>query len=149
MVDLDTRAKGNLSSGFGYHLSLCFTSDGYRAPCDHMIGRLRMHWQRRPAPAVPLPPAEPRSFRLLFVGATGFLLLMAGYTSMLIMQRQEALQNLSRYNVTWLLSQAAVEVARLEAAVGNAVLKDKVPDHDVVQLWLDIVHNRVQLFDSG
>jgi len=114
-----------------------------------MISRLRLHWQRRPPPVVRLPSAEPRSFRLLLIVVTGFLILMAVYASMLIMQRQEALQNLSQYNVTWLVSQAAVEVARLEVAVSNSALNDKTPDYDNVQLWLDIVHNRVQLFDSG
>jgi two-component sensor histidine kinase len=114
-----------------------------------MIGWLQIHWRRRPAVAVLVPPAGPHSFGLLFVVATGFLILTAGYTSILTVQRQEALQNLSRYNVTWLLSQAAVEVPRLEATVGASILPNTTVDRDTVQLWLDIVHNRVQLLDSG
>ena len=93
--------------------------------------------------------ATPGSFRLLFIVATVFLVGAALYTSVLIVKRQQSLYAVSRYNATWLLSQAAVEVARLEATVGAASVPDSGVDQDKVQLWLGIVENRVRLFDSG
>jgi diguanylate cyclase (GGDEF)-like protein len=104
---------------------------------------------RRPTPALPLSPAGPRSFRLLFIVTTGFLLLAAVYSSVLIVQRQQSLYAVSRYNTSWLLSQAAVEVARLAAVVGASTIPGTEVDKDQVQLWLDVVGNRVQLLDSG
>jgi diguanylate cyclase (GGDEF)-like protein len=109
----------------------------------------RIQWRRRSRALLLLPPAGPRSFKLLFIAATGFLIIAAVHTSLLIMQRQKSLQDVSRSNVTWLLSQAAMEVARLEAVVGASVISDSVVHHDDVQFWLDIVHNRVRLFESG
>jgi diguanylate cyclase (GGDEF)-like protein len=114
-----------------------------------MMGWSRIRWRRRSRASLPLPTAGPRSFKLLFIVATGFLIIAAVYTSLLILQRQKSLQDVSRYNVTWLLSQAAMEVARLEAVVGASIISESVVHHDDVQLWLDIVHNRVRLFDSG
>ena len=114
-----------------------------------MTGQLRTHRQQRIEAEDPLLSAGPRSFKTLFIAATGFLILAAVYTSMLIVQRQASLQAVSRYNVTWLLSQAAMEVARLEAVVGASVVPESIVNHDDVQLWLDIVSNRIRLFDSG
>ena len=48
---------------------------------------------------------------------TAFLVVAAIYTSSLISQRQAALREVSRYNATWLVSQAALEVSRLTAAL--------------------------------
>ena len=77
-----------------------------------MTGQLRNHRQQPFEAEDLLLSAAPRNFKTLFVAATGFLILAAIYTSMLIVQRQASLQAVSRYNVTWLLSQAAMEVAR-------------------------------------
>ena len=93
--------------------------------------------------------AGPRSFRLLFVIATGFLMLAAAYITALIVDRQQSLYAVSRYNASWLLSQAAVEVARLAATVGASTIPDSGIGRDDVQLWLDVVGNRVQLLASG
>ena len=78
-----------------------------------------------------------------------FLVLAAGYTSVLIVRRQAALQQVSRYNLTWLVSQAALEVARLHGAIGAALVPGSGVDADDVQLRLEIVENRVQLFSGG
>ncbi len=85
-----------------------------------------------------------------FLAAVTCLLVVASAsTSYLIMQRQNALKQVSRYNVTWLASQAPVEVMRLEAAVAESAIAGYGVDHDQVQLRLDIVRNRIGLLDRG
>jgi diguanylate cyclase (GGDEF)-like protein len=108
----------------------------------------RIGW-RRPTLGIPMSAAGPRSFRLLFVVATGFLMLAAAYITVLIVDRQRSLYAVSRYNASWLLSQAALEVARLAATVGASTMPDSGIGREDVQLWLDIVGNRVQLLDGG
>jgi diguanylate cyclase (GGDEF)-like protein len=103
----------------------------------------------------PRPPAKPsghvlpRSFRLVLIGVIGFLLFAAVYTSVLIVERQRSLYKVSRYNASWLLSQSAVEVARLAAMVGASIIPGSGVGQDDVQLWLDIVKNRVGLLAGG
>ncbi len=116
--------------------------------CRNMISILS---QKRPPMAIDTTPriSGPRNLRLLFITVTGFLLLAAAYTSVLIVQRQQSLYSASRYNASWLLNQAAVEVARLEAVVGMAMMPGSDTGRDDIELWLDIVTNRVGLFDGG
>ena len=110
-----------------------------------------MFWARKKSE-----PARPRrgrtgpeNFKRLFVGVTGFLMAAAVYTSILIVERQDALGDVSRYNVTWLVSQASLELARLQTTVGAYAVKGSGIDAEEVQMRLDIVGNRVQLLSSG
>ena len=77
------------------------------------------------------------------------LALAAVYTSSLIVERQEALGAVSRYNIAWLVSQAGLEVLRLQGTVSAALVPGSKVNKDDVQLRLDIVANRAQLFDGG
>jgi len=93
-----------------------------------------------------------RNSRLVKLGLLGIVLalvLAAAYTSSLIVQRQQALREVSRYNLTWLVSQAALEVSRLQGVTAAALVPGSGVDEDDVQLWLDIIANRVKLFDGG
>src|SRR5690349_13578087 len=98
---------------------------------------------------MPLRSANPRSFKVLFIGITGFLVLAALYSSVLIMQRQTALREVSRYDTTWSLAQAVIEVSRLEAVLADSAIPGSSSDPDGVSLWLDIVANRLGLLSSG
>ena len=80
---------------------------------------------------------------------TAFLIVAAIYTSSLILQRQAALREVSRYNATWLVSQAALEVSRLTAALAAFGDPGTATDADEVQLRLDIVLNRVRILTEG
>ena len=100
-------------------------------------------------PNSPPRPIGPRTFTRLFVAATAFLALAAIYSSVLIVERQHSLYAVSRYNASWLVSQAAVEVARLATTVGTSTMKGSGIGREEVQLRLDVVANRVQLLDSG
>jgi diguanylate cyclase (GGDEF)-like protein len=93
--------------------------------------------------------ADPRSFKLMFIGITAFLIIAALYSSVLIMQRQTTLREVSRYDTTWSLTQAVLEVSRLEATVAAAAIPESSVDDDDVALWLDIVANRVELLSTG
>jgi len=71
----------------------------------------------------------------------------AGYISALVIERQEALEKVSRYNVAWLVGQAATEYARLEQRV--SAFGTGGVDADEVQLRFDIIVNRKNLLETG
>src|SRR4051812_585164 len=79
---------------------------------------------------------------LLFAGATA-------YISVIIFNREAALEQISRYNIAWLASQATTEYARLEQRVSAFGMPKSNVDQDEVQLRLDIVVNRLKLLQSG
>ena len=92
-----------------------------------------------------------RGSRLASLGLLALVLaltLAAAYTSSLIFQRQQVLRQLSRYNLTWLASQAALEVTELESVTAAALVPGSGVDEGDAQLWLDIVANRVQVFEG-
>ena len=96
--------------------------------------------------------AQAKRSRLLKQGLLGLVLslaLAAAYTSSLIVQRQQKLREVSRYSLTWFASQAALEVSRLQGVTAEALVPGSGTNEDDVQLWLDIVMNRAQLFESG
>ena len=86
----------------------------------------------------------------LALAATAVLLLgVDGYASMLIWRQQQVMQDISRYNVTWLTTQAAYELSRLQMTIGAHLAGVPGADDQEVQLRLDILQNRAQLFESG
>jgi signal transduction histidine kinase/ActR/RegA family two-component response regulator len=92
---------------------------------------------------------RPRRFTLL-LAVVGLLVFTASvYTSLLIRDRQRALSQVSRYNVTWVTSQAALELARLEAVIGEFALAGRQGDASRVQIRFDIMANRVQVLGQG
>jgi len=91
----------------------------------------------------------PRTTKLGLLWLVAALALAAIYTSSLIVQRQRALSEVSRYNLTWLVSQAGLEVSRLQGTAAAALAPGSGVDTNDVQLRLDIVANRVRLFDGG
>lgn len=90
-----------------------------------------------------------REAKLGLLAVMIFLVAAAAFTSVLIVRRQAALREVSRYNLTWLVSQAALEVSRLHGAIGAALVPGSEIDRDDTELRLDIVENRVQLFAGG
>ena len=78
-----------------------------------------------------------------------FLTIAALVNSILIVQRQAALERVSRYNLTWLLSQAAHESLRLQEVISAAALPGSDVDADDVGLRFDVVTNRLTLLRKG
>jgi signal transduction histidine kinase/CheY-like chemotaxis protein/HPt (histidine-containing phosphotransfer) domain-containing protein len=85
----------------------------------------------------------------LMLGVLVFLAVAVIVNSVVIVQRQEALGRVSRYNLTWLLSQAAHEVVRLQDIIATSALPDSPIDSDAVALRLDVVLNRLVLLRTG
>src|SRR4051812_17594345 len=94
-------------------------------------------------------PVAGRRAQAWIVGATVLLATAAIYTSSLVFERQDAVQRVSRTNFSWSSSQAAQEVSRLQAAVGAFVVSRGEVEREGVELWLDIVANRVSTLQSG
>lgn len=90
-----------------------------------------------------------RAVKLGLLAIVPVLALAAVYTSFLIVQRQRTLGEVSRYNVTWLVSQAGLEIARLQGTAAAALLPESGVKEGDVQLRLDIIANRVRLFEGG
>ena len=90
-----------------------------------------------------------RKIKFAVAGIAGLLLLAVFYTSALIVERQRAVADVSRYNLTWVVSQASLEVSRFEATVGAYAVQAKGADADAVQLRFDIVVNRAGLLRTG
>ena len=55
-----------------------------------------------------------RILKLVLTIVISFFVLSAGYISWLTVERQTALQHVSRYNTSWLASQAVSEFMRLQ-----------------------------------
>jgi signal transduction histidine kinase/ActR/RegA family two-component response regulator len=77
------------------------------------------------------------------------LSIVAVVVSGLIVQRQATLDRTSRYNVTWLTSQAALEFLRLQEAIAVSALPGTELDIEEVALRFDIMRNRLVLLRSG
>ena len=88
---------------------------------------------------------------LRFVITAAGLLLLGGavYTSVRVAAQQNLPSGASRYNVTWPVSQAGAELARLQATVGGAGLADGSTMPEDVQLRFDILSSRLQTLDAG
>ena len=87
--------------------------------------------------------------KFVLVGLLLTFSLSAAYTSYMIVQRQTALDRVSRYNVAWLASQATAEFARLQERVAGFLVPGSGVDQEEIQLRLDIMANRYQLLKSG
>ena len=90
-----------------------------------------------------------RTAKLGLLAVLTFLVAAAVFTSILIVRRQAALREVSRYNLTWLVSQVSVEVSRLHGAIGAALVQRSGIGQDDVELRLEIVENRIELFAGG
>ncbi len=96
-----------------------------------------------------LPYVTVRRAKAVLAGVTCLLVLAGVATSYLITQRQDALRQVSRYNLTFVASLAPVEVIRLEAAIAETALPGSGVGRDQVQLRLDIVRNRISLLENS
>jgi len=88
-------------------------------------------------------------FKYLFAVVTAVFLGLAGYTALLTVKQQAALRDVSRYNLTWMVTQAALQVDRFTVLVGAFAQPGSTVDADNVSLGYDLVVNQVSLFEQG
>src|SRR5882757_7089725 len=87
--------------------------------------------------------------KLLLAAVIILFVTAAAYISALVVERQAALEQVSRYNVAWLVSQGATEYARLEQRTSAFAAAGAGVSADEVQLRFDIVVNRLKLLENG
>ncbi|MFC0407422.1 putative bifunctional diguanylate cyclase/phosphodiesterase [Roseomonas elaeocarpi] len=90
-----------------------------------------------------------RAFAVLLALVSVALVVAACIASVLISKRQTTLEKVSRYNLTWVVGQVVPELARFESVVAVHALPGTDVGADTVQLWLDILNNRLELLGSG
>ena len=90
-----------------------------------------------------------RILKLVLTIVISFFVLSAGYISWLTVERQTALQHVSRYNTSWLASQAVSEFMRLQHRLSAYGLPGGGVDKDEVQLRFDIMVSRAKLLSDG
>jgi diguanylate cyclase (GGDEF)-like protein len=83
------------------------------------------------------------------LGLAVLLALGAAYATVTLLQRQDALRKVSRYNISWTASHAATEVARLQAALGALAVTGDAAERDAVELWTDLVAGRATMLQRG
>jgi diguanylate cyclase (GGDEF)-like protein len=77
------------------------------------------------------------------------LVLSSLYVSNLIVDRQNIIRQTARYNVTWLASQAVVELQRFQERIASFSIPSSRVDTDEVALRYQILLNRLNLLSSG
>ena len=87
--------------------------------------------------------------RLLLLALVATLFGAAVYLTFLIRDREQSLSEVSRYNLQWSASQAAIELTRLQVALSTAAMPETTTTPDDVRLRLDILKNRLNLLSSG
>lgn len=94
-------------------------------------------------------PKRSRHFTVVLLAVAAALLAGTVYTSVLVVARQNTLADVSRYNLTWIVSQTALEVSRFESVLGAYAVHVDGVDEDAVQLRFDIIVNRLSLLGTG
>jgi len=94
---------------------------------------------------------KPSTIRILRIALAivivGFIA-SAGYTSLLVFQRQTALKDVGRGNVNWLVAQGPAEFARLQQRISEYQIADSPVDAAEVKLRYDIMMNRLKTLKS-
>jgi diguanylate cyclase (GGDEF)-like protein len=77
------------------------------------------------------------------------LTLAAAYATNALIDRQDSLRKVSRYNVSFTAAQASVEVARLQAAAGALAVIGGPAERKTLELWLDLTVSRIAVVRRG
>lgn len=88
-----------------------------------------------------------RALKIVLAFCITLFALAGVYVSHVIFQQQEALREVSRYNMVWAVSQALPEYIRFENRVAAFGLG--LAQKNEVKLRLDILYNRVGIFDQS
>lgn len=90
-----------------------------------------------------------RTLKLVLAVVIAGFIVSAAYISYLIVERQDALKHVARYNTPWHASQAVHEFTRLEQRLSAFAAQDQAVDKDEVVLRYEIFVSRVHLLING
>jgi two-component system, cell cycle sensor histidine kinase PleC len=90
-----------------------------------------------------------RAIKIALAAATGAFAVAAAGVSFAVVERQEQLREVSRYNLVWAASQALSEFYRLEERVAAFSLPNGAVTADEVALRFEIMQNRIGILDGG
>jgi len=90
-----------------------------------------------------------RTFKTVIAIVIGGFMVAGAYISVLVVERQGALRQISAYNPAWEASQAASEFIRLEHRLAQVERPDSGVDKDEVELRYDILAGRVHMLNEG
>ncbi|MCG7392982.1 EAL domain-containing protein [Microvirga sp. ACRRW] len=90
-----------------------------------------------------------RTLKIVLAAVIAGFILSAAYISILIVERQEVLKHVARYNMPWHASAAMQEFARFEQRLSAYAANDPTVDKDEVSLRYEIMVSRSDLLRSG
>src|SRR3981081_3042935 len=90
-----------------------------------------------------------RILKIVLATSIAAFAIVGVYISQTIWERQNALREVSRYDLVWAASQAVAEFNRLEFEIAAFALADGSVSADDVGLRLDIVYNRLSILRRG
>ena len=90
-----------------------------------------------------------RTLKLALAATIGLFAVAAIYIAITIAERQEALRQVSRYNLVWAASQALSEIQSFERLIDAAAVPGARADADELMLRLDILFNRLEILKGG
>ncbi|HZW48276.1 MAG TPA: EAL domain-containing protein [Microvirga sp.] len=90
-----------------------------------------------------------RTLKLVLAVVIAGFIVSAAYISILIVERQDVLKHVARYNTPWHAAQAVHEFTRLEQRLSAFAAQDPSVDKDEVELRYDIIVSRTNLLFSG
>jgi len=90
-----------------------------------------------------------RIIKLILIITIGSFAVAAVYISLTVVERQKALREVSRYNLTWVATQAVNETLRFELRIAGLAGNTTTKDLDEVRTRLDILYNRLGVLKEG
>jgi signal transduction histidine kinase len=90
-----------------------------------------------------------RIIKLILIITIGSFAVAAVYISLTVVERQKALREVSRYNLTWVATQAVNETLRFELQISDLAGNANTKDLDEVRTRLDILYNRLGVLKEG
>ncbi|WP_414472441.1 putative bifunctional diguanylate cyclase/phosphodiesterase [Microvirga sp. M2] len=90
-----------------------------------------------------------RTLKLVLAVVIAGFIVSAAYISILIVERQDVLKHVARYNTPWHAAQAVHEFTRLEQRLSAFAAHDPTVTQDEVSLRYDIIVSRTNLLFAG
>jgi signal transduction histidine kinase len=90
-----------------------------------------------------------RAIKLVLAATIAAFAIVGIYLSQTISERQNALREVSRYDLVWAASQAVTEFNRLEFEIAAFAMAGGSVSQDEVRLRLDIMYNRLNILRRG